>query len=155
MERAQSKRALAGYVVKVAKSHDESFRAMAGEVAKMTQVPHNAPKGLRRLRSGIRFLPPRRKSGRTGAVIERRPEVVRPVGRKPSVTESDPAKLRARKEREEVMEVLMRAELTLPAAHRQDPEGREPDKVSGFKAVKDPDIIAVMRRLQLRLRSNQ
>ena len=152
MERAQSKRALAGYIVKVAKSHDDSFRAMAGEVAKMTQVPHNAPKGLRRLRSGVRFLPPRRKSGRTGAVIERRPECVRPVGRKPSVTETDPAKLKARKEREEVMNVLMRAELMLPAAHKQDPEGRDPTRVSGFRDIEDPDIVAVMKRLQLRLR---
>ena len=152
VERAQSKRALAGYIVKVAKSHDESFRAMAGEVAKMTQVPHNAPKGLRRLRSGVRFLPPRRKSGRTGAVIERRPEVVRPVGRKPSVTETDPAKLKARKEREEIMEVLMKAELQLPAAHKQDPDGRDPTRVSGFRDIEDPDIRAVMERLQLRLR---
>lgn len=152
MERAQSKRALAGYVVKVAKAHDESFRAMAGEVAKMTQVPTNAPKGLRRLRSGVRFLPPRRKSGRTGAVIERRPECVRPVGRKPSLIETDPAKLQARKDRQDVMEVLMRAELKLDPAHKEDPEGREPEKVSGFKEIEDPDIRAVMERLQLRLR---
>ena len=64
----------------------------------------------------------------------------------------NPAKLKARKEREKVMDVLMRAELMLPAAHKQDPEGRDPTRVSGFKDIEDPDIVAVMKRLQLRLR---
>jgi hypothetical protein len=43
-----------------------------GEVAKLTQLPLNAPKRFRRLRSGRRFLKPRRKDPAwTGTVVRR------------------------------------------------------------------------------------
>ncbi len=73
---AESVGAVAGYLVKIAglvesqaKTLGPEARAVA-EVAKITQAPSAAPRGFRRLRSGIRFLPPRRKSsGRyTGAL---------------------------------------------------------------------------------------
>lgn len=149
MEVARSKRALAGYVVKVAKTHDESFRAVAGEVVKMTQVPLNAPKGLRRIRAGIRFLPPRRASGKTGAIVERGEGFARPVGRKPKATAMDPDKAKARKRRERVMNILLRGEITLEPSYAEDPEGRKPEGVTGFAGVEDPDIRAALERLQL------
>lgn len=73
---ASSVGAVAGYLVKIAglvesqaKTLGPEARAVA-EVAKISQAPSAAPRGFRRLRSGIRFLPPRRKSsGRyTGAL---------------------------------------------------------------------------------------
>jgi hypothetical protein len=81
VEPARSLGAVAGYLVKLAglcESKAEhwgdpeqavSAKAVA-EVAKLTQAPTRAPKGFRRLRSGIRFLPPRTKgSGQwTGAL---------------------------------------------------------------------------------------
>jgi len=74
IEPARSKGALAGYLVKLAGELDkpgdaESRGRMVGEVAKLTQIPLNSPKGFRRLRSGKGFLPPRRKSGNTGAMF--------------------------------------------------------------------------------------
>ena len=153
MEVARSKRALAGYVVKVAKTHDESFRAVAGEVVKMTQVPLNAPKGLRRIRAGIRFLPPRRTSGKTGALVERGEGFARPVGRKPAETLLDPSKTKARKRRERVMNILLRGELTLKPSYEEDPEGRKPEGVTGFGGVEDPDIRAALERLQLNFKA--
>ncbi|GAG94030.1 unnamed protein product, partial [marine sediment metagenome] len=75
MEVARSKGALAGYMVKLAGELDKDGDAQSrgritGEVAKLTQVPTNAPLGFRRLRSGHRFLPPRRKGGNTGAMLD-------------------------------------------------------------------------------------
>jgi len=67
-ESTRSKGALAGYIVKLAKKMDKA----AGEIAKMTQRPTKAPIGLRRLRAGVRFLPPRRVSGKTGVVLHSR-----------------------------------------------------------------------------------
>lgn len=68
-EAARSADAVAGYVTKVAGLHDAS----AGELAKVTQVPANAPERFRRLRSGRGFLPPRRKNPAvTGCLIRRR-----------------------------------------------------------------------------------
>lgn len=73
---ASSVGAVAGYLVKLAglvesqaKTLGPEARAVA-EVAKISQAPSAAPRGFRRLRSGIRFLPPRRKgSGKwTGAL---------------------------------------------------------------------------------------
>jgi hypothetical protein len=61
--------ALAGYIVKLAGKHDAS----AGELAKITQAPTNAPQRFRRLRSAKGFLPPRRKDPSvTGALVRRR-----------------------------------------------------------------------------------
>jgi hypothetical protein len=68
-ERARDRKALAGYVTKLAGFSD----ATAGEVAKITQAPTAAPVKFRRLRSGRGFLPPRRGTaeGWTGALIRR------------------------------------------------------------------------------------
>ena len=63
MEQARSKEALAGYMVKVAGDQhkdgtDDSRSRLTGEVVKLSQLPMNAPKNTRRLRSGKGFLPP-------------------------------------------------------------------------------------------------
>ncbi len=68
-EAARSSEAIAGYVVKLAGNHDAS----AGELAKITQAPLNAPERFRRLRSGKGFLPPRRVDPNvTGCLVRRR-----------------------------------------------------------------------------------
>src|SRR4029077_487326 len=68
-EAARSSEAIAGYVVKLAGYHDAS----AGELAKITQAPLNAPERFRRLRSGKSFLPPRRCDPNvTGCLVRRR-----------------------------------------------------------------------------------
>jgi hypothetical protein len=68
-EAARSSEAIAGYVVKLAGQHD----AAAGELAKITQAPMNAPERFRRLRSGKGFLPPRRTDPNvTGCLVRRR-----------------------------------------------------------------------------------
>lgn len=68
-EAARSADAVAGYVVKLAGQHDAS----AGELAKITQAPMNAPERFRRLRSGKGFLPPRRSDPTvTGCLVRRR-----------------------------------------------------------------------------------
>jgi len=54
-ERGRSKDALAGYITKLAGVAGST----AGEVAKITQAPTQAPERFRRLRSGKNFLPPR------------------------------------------------------------------------------------------------
>ena len=64
---------VAGYLVKLAGELDkdgttESRGRLGGEVVKVSQVPMNAPKNFRRLRSGRGFLPPRRKGAKTGAI---------------------------------------------------------------------------------------
>lgn len=68
-EAARSAEAIAGYVVKLAGHHD----AAAGELAKITQAPLNAPERFRRLRSGKGFLPPRHSDPNvTGCLVRRR-----------------------------------------------------------------------------------
>lgn len=68
-EAARSADSVAGYVVKLAGQHDAS----AGELAKITQAPLNAPERFRRLRSGKRFLPPRYHNPEiTGCLLRRR-----------------------------------------------------------------------------------
>ncbi|HSQ03454.1 MAG TPA: hypothetical protein VLN59_05435, partial [Burkholderiales bacterium] len=68
-EAARSSEAIAGYVVKLAGQHD----AAAGELAKITQAPLNAPERFRRLRSGKGFLPPRHSDPNvTGCLVRRR-----------------------------------------------------------------------------------
>lgn len=42
---------------------------MLGELAKKRQLPLRAPKGFRRLRSGVGFLPPRQKGDKTGCIL--------------------------------------------------------------------------------------
>ena len=76
IERARSKRAVAGYVVKVASAADG--RGLSAEVTKTSQLPVNAPPHFRRLRSTPGFLPPPRK-GHTPmiGVLEREPLPVR------------------------------------------------------------------------------
>lgn len=75
-EGARSLGAVAGYLVKLAGAIEanapelcDDARAVA-EVAKIAQAPTAAPKGFRRLRSGVRFLPPRNKpAGRWTGVL--------------------------------------------------------------------------------------
>jgi hypothetical protein len=91
-----SKDAVTNYMCKVAAAADETAarvqskigRVRAGvsdasrrrtaeravaEVTKDTQLPIRAPKGFRRLRSGVGFLPPRRKNpDTTGTIVRRR-----------------------------------------------------------------------------------
>jgi len=67
-ERANSADAAAGYIVKVAGKADQSI----GELAKMSQLPTNAPFRFRRIRSGKGFLPAREKSATlTGTLVRR------------------------------------------------------------------------------------
>lgn len=67
-ERARSRDESLGYICKCAGKVDESI----GELAKLTQLPSNAPFRFRRLRSGKGFLPPRKKSeAMTGTLVRR------------------------------------------------------------------------------------
>jgi hypothetical protein len=71
-----------GYMVKGAARFEEtnlelrartSGERVAGEVAKPSQLPLNAPKGLRRVRSGKGFLPPKHKDETiTGTILRRK-----------------------------------------------------------------------------------
>lgn len=79
MEVARNRGAVANYIVKTAGLQDEpatpESRAkgarITGEVAKLSQIPMAAPKGFRRMRSGVGFLPPRRKRDEyTGAMLD-------------------------------------------------------------------------------------
>lgn len=68
-EAARDIDAVIGYGVKIVGLHDAS----AGELAKVTQCPMNAPERFRRLRSGKGFLPPREKDETvTGCMMRRR-----------------------------------------------------------------------------------
>jgi hypothetical protein len=68
-EAARDVEAVLGYGVKLLGLHDASV----GELAKITQVPTNAPERFRRLRSGKGFLPPRISNPEiTGCLIRRR-----------------------------------------------------------------------------------
>lgn len=70
-ERARDVDALAGYVTKLA----GEAGALASEVAKLTQLPTNAPVRFRRLRAGKGFLPPRHRNPNvTGTLVRRRRE---------------------------------------------------------------------------------
>jgi hypothetical protein len=70
-ERARDVDAVAGYVTKLA----GEAGAVASEVAKLTQLPTNAPVRFRRLRAGKGFLPPRhRNPDVTGTLVRRRRE---------------------------------------------------------------------------------
>lgn len=83
LEVARSRGAVAGYIVKICGMHDEAGTKatreathegkgqLGGEVVKLSQIPMAAPKGFRRLRSGVRFLPPRRTSTYSGAMVDR------------------------------------------------------------------------------------
>lgn len=67
-ERGRSKEALAGYITKLAGVAGST----AGEVAKITQAPTQAPERFRRLRAGKNFLPPRRVDPEvTGTLVRR------------------------------------------------------------------------------------
>lgn len=66
--RARNRDALMGYIVKLAGSFDRTV----GEIAKLTQAPTNARMKLRRIRSGVGFLPPREKNPAwTGIMLKR------------------------------------------------------------------------------------
>lgn len=78
VERARSRRALAGYVVKLAGDVETAARPdeagrLTGEVTKLSQVPERAPRHFRRLRSSIRFLPPPYKRPDITGKLERTP----------------------------------------------------------------------------------
>ncbi|MCP4243054.1 MAG: hypothetical protein GY772_21075 [bacterium] len=136
MEQARSKEALAGYVIKVAGEADKSYGALAGEVSKMTQVPENAPKGMRRLRSGKGFLPPRRVSGRTGVCLEREDTGgVKIAGRKSERPDDKTARAKWDRRQREV-HIVMKAESKMTPAHIQDPTGKNPGKVDDMRAAK-------------------
>lgn len=67
-ERARSREESLGYITKTAGKVDESI----GELAKLCQLPTNAPFRFRRLRAGKGFLPPRKKSKElTGTLVRR------------------------------------------------------------------------------------
>jgi hypothetical protein len=71
-ERGRDVAALAGYITKLA----GEAGALASEVAKLTQLPMNAPVRFRRLRAGKGFLPPRhRNPDVTGTLVRRRREL--------------------------------------------------------------------------------
>lgn len=75
-EAARSLGDVAYYIVKAASVMDaalppEVAHVLPREVAKMSQVPEAAPKGFRRIRSGIRFLPRKKKSKYTGILLDR------------------------------------------------------------------------------------
>lgn len=79
---------IAGYMVKLARGDGGKTRrkahAVVGELRKMTQVPDVAPTGFRRIRSGVGFLPPRRRSPEwTGALLARHGRNVWCSGRRP------------------------------------------------------------------------
>lgn len=60
---------IAGYIAKAAKRSDK----IHGEIAKLSQLPLQAPKNFRRVRAGKGFLPPKRKDERyTGAIVRSR-----------------------------------------------------------------------------------
>jgi hypothetical protein len=67
-ERARSRDESLGYICKLAGKAEESL----GEIAKMTQLPLAAPFRFRRIRSGVGFLPPRKKNELvTGTLVRR------------------------------------------------------------------------------------
>lgn len=71
-ERARDVEALASYSVKLCGLHDESVGKLSAEIAKLTQLPENAPERFRRLRSGRHFLLPRHKNEEiTGCLLRR------------------------------------------------------------------------------------
>jgi len=70
-ERGRSTEALVSYIAKLAGQAD----ATMGELAKLSQTPVAAKQGFRRLRSGVGFLPPKRKNpDYTGTLIRRLPD---------------------------------------------------------------------------------
>jgi hypothetical protein len=70
-ERGNSIDALVSYIAKLAGMAD----ATMGELAKLSQTPVAAKQGFRRLRSGVGFLPPKRKNpDYTGTLIRRLPD---------------------------------------------------------------------------------
>lgn len=69
VERVKSQDKVLNYLAKLS---GESGRAVA-EIAKLTQLPRNAPQKFRRLRAGKGWLPPRRKDGNiTGSIMIRK-----------------------------------------------------------------------------------
>jgi hypothetical protein len=67
-EAARDASKLASYVIKLSGEQD----ATIGEVTKLCQLPTNAPLRFRRLRSGVRFLPKRKKNPDvTGTLLRR------------------------------------------------------------------------------------
>jgi hypothetical protein len=72
-EQCRDRGALAGYITKLTTS--EHVHTTAGELAKLTQLPLNAPQRFRRLRAGKGFLAPRNKDESvTGTLVRRRRE---------------------------------------------------------------------------------
>lgn len=67
-EAARDADSVAGYLTKLCGSHDKSI----SEVAKLTQLPTNAPSRFRRLRCGTGFLPRRKSNPETTGVMLRR-----------------------------------------------------------------------------------
>lgn len=71
LEPARSRDKVASYLLKLS----GEAGALIGEIAKMTQLPTNAPIKFRRVRAGKNFLPPRRKNeAYTGTLLRGRPD---------------------------------------------------------------------------------
>jgi hypothetical protein len=81
IEGAQDDQAVAAYLTKVAGEEAEHSEcadteserasgASVGELAKVSQAPVRAPRGFRRLRSGVGWLPPKKKSEWHGALVD-------------------------------------------------------------------------------------
>lgn len=79
VERAKSKGAVAGYAVKVAGEvehaavKDPKSGKLVGEVIKWTQLPEQAPRHFRRLRSSVKFLPPPHKDPNVSGELKKTP----------------------------------------------------------------------------------
>lgn len=128
-EVARDASAVAGYAVKLAGDVEQRADAgadgrLVGEVVKFSQVPENAPRHFRRLRSSYRFLPPPFKgSGEwTGELVKRpadelsREMVPRNLG--PSRVEADG---RGAEAPGQLVEPRQRATPASPAADRDRP----------------------------------
>jgi len=122
VERARSPEALAGYLVKLSRRPDETV----GELAKLCQLPTNAPFRFRRLRSGKGFLPPiSRSETTTGALVKR---VIGPDGLRWATTPRPRAGAAPERELvlaqvEDLEDSVMGLEERAVAAHRS---GRRP-----------------------------
>ena len=141
-EAARDIEAVIGYGVKLAGLHDAS----AGELAKVTQCPMNAPERFRRLRSGKGFLPPRQKDESvTGCMMRRRrsaegdwelqainapkdesqaPQILRARAAELALIEEEERLLSRNKGRLPAMPPLRRARLGVLEGHRETSERR-------------------------------
>lgn len=129
LELAASSDKVVGYVVKVARHHDQTL----GEVSKLTQLPRMAPARFRRLRSGKGFLPQRNgpDGSHTGCLAMRKmagdgTPFIRVSGEREGLQETDPAKAGRYKQARELEHELHVADLRHRAVHRGQPAPMPP-----------------------------